>query len=328
LIFYDTYGFRIAVEGAANSIFLKEYGWARTVHAAEADLYVRPYSGRDSLPTKPAGSEKGLYIPFGENENTLWYENGVPLNVVLSYCEALMWWPKRTRLHAAAVARNGKAYVFTGAGNIGKTSTVLNLVSNGYAYLSDDWLIISQGKAYPFPKTIHIFDYNLKNKRIARSVLGLKRVYYLPYFKLLEFGRTTAPNRFLRFAFQELKPIFNVDLQKLNPQAKTAPPTRIAKIFYMERKAVKNIKKSNNITAEELASRMAYVNLYEWNFLLREYHRYAYIYGIKNKRIEDRFNHETAIMRGTFDSTEIKRLVIPEKLDLTKLDLVSTFGLD
>ena len=183
---YDIHGFTFCVEGIANKMFLREYGWAKVNVAPKISLYVKPYKGEENLPTKPAGSLKGMYIPFKENEYVLWYEEGVPLNVLISYCEALMYWPDKTILHAGGVTKEGEALLFVGGGNVGKTSSVLNLLREGYEYLSDDWIVIDKNKAYPLPKTLHIFDYNLKNKEVAKSVLGIKRFLYKPFFKLLE----------------------------------------------------------------------------------------------------------------------------------------------
>ena len=328
---YSIHGFVIAVEGSANKIFLREYGWAKIDSHSEdikINLYVKPCKNIKDLPTKPAGSTKGMRIPFNENENILWYEEGVPLNVLLSYCEALIWWPDKTLLHAGAVVKDHRAFVFTGGGNVGKTSTVLNLLRKGYDYLSDDWLVIGDGVAYPMLKPIHVFDYNLKNKEIAKAVLGLKRFYYKPYFKFVEIAREYAPHRYLRFAFEVLKPVFHVELRKINPTVRVASPTCIKSIFYLERQKSKNIEIKRDITAEDLARRMAYVNLYEWNFFFKEYYKYAYLYGIRNRKIENKFQHDFSIMYRTFKKAELFRVIIPSKLDLTKVKVVSLFNLE
>jgi hypothetical protein len=326
--YYNIVGYIIAVEGPANNIFLKEYGWAKIENnPTKADLYVKVSACKD-LPTKPPGSLKGMHIPFGEDEDILWYEEGAPLNVLLSYCEGLMWWPDKCLLHAGAVARNGKAFIFTGGGNVGKTSMVLSLLREGFDYLSDDWLVIGRVNAYPLPKPLHIFDYNLRNRDIAKSVLGLKRVYYKPYFQLIKFARKYSPHRYLRFAFEFLKPMFEVELRKLHPKVKVASPTQVTKVFYLERKETSHIEVKKDIGAQELARRMAYVNLYEWNFFFREYYRYAYLYGLKNTKIENRFNHDFSVMYELFKEVELFRVTIPMQLDLTKVDFSSRLELE
>ena len=329
--FYNIHGFIVAVEGPANEIFLREYGWAIMdvkPRFIETQLYIKPYAGTKNLPTKPPGSLKGMYLPFGENERVLWYEKGCPLNHILSYCEALIFWPDKTFLHAGAVSKDGNAFIFAGAGNVGKTSIVLNLLKEGYEYLSDDWLLIGGDKVYSLPKPIHVFDYNLKNKKIAISVIGLKRLYYMPVFKILEFGRKFSPHRYLRFAFESIKPMFRVDLKKINRDAKCADFANIFKIFYLERSDIGRIKVESDLTANELARRMAYVNLYEWHFIFREYYKYAYLYNVKNINIEKRFEHDFNIMYDAFRKASLQHVIIPSELDLTNVDINSFLNLN
>ncbi len=62
-------------------------------------------------------------------------------------------------IHAGVLARNDKAIVLSGTGGCGKTSTVLNLLSNeGFQYLSEDFGIVSSEKAaYPCMKTVSLY---------------------------------------------------------------------------------------------------------------------------------------------------------------------------
>lgn len=326
--FYDIHGFMIAVEGPAGAIFLKEYAWAKVLsNKVKVNFYVKPFQQRDNVSTKPAGSREGMYIPFREDQNTLWYDYGVPVNVLLNFCEGLMWWPDKTILHAGAVAKRGKAFVFSGSGNVGKTSIVLNLLKEGYDYISDDWMVIRAGEAYSLPKPIHIFDYNLKNNDIARAVLGHRRFLYKPYFRMIEFAREHAPHRYIRYALEVYKPVFYVELGKLSPGSKVAPPMKIDTIHFLERKDTASIQIKDDISSEDLAMRMAYVNLYEWNFIFREYYKYSYMYGIRNERFENRYAHDFSIMFDAFSKAKLRRVVIPRKLDLTKVQLTELLNL-
>jgi hypothetical protein len=326
---YNIHGFVISVEGVANREFMREYWWAVTKENLNPNLIVRSCEEYKDLPTKPAGCKKGFYIPFGERENVLLYQKGAPLNVLLSYCEGLFWWPDKSILHAGGVCKDGKAFVFTGGGNVGKTSIVLNLLKKGFEYLSDDWLVVDGEKAYPMPKTIHLFDYNLKDKEIADRVLGAKKFLYYPYFSLWEIFRKHFPNRYVRYGFEVLKPTFCANLKKINPDAKIGLPTRICKVFFLERSdRVNNISLVNDVVAEELARRAMYVNLYEWNFIYAEYAKYVHLYGIKNEKFEKKPWHEYDILLNTFKRNKIIRAIIPYKMDLTKEDVVSLFELE
>ena len=319
---YDIYGFIIVAEGPAISYFQKEFGRLESSRGGvkDVDLYVKP-TNKEALPTRAAGSLKGLYIPFAESENTLWYNPRESFYVLLSYCEALMRWDDKAFLHAGGVSKNGKALLFIGPGNVGKTSIVMNLLNKGYEYLSDDWLIIGSGKAYPFPKTIHIFDYNLKNKQVAKRVLGSKRIFYSLLFRLLGFGEKSAPHRYVRFAFQNLTPRFDIDIQTLYPDAKIGNISPISKVFYLERRATDDIEVEERIDVEQIAKRMAYVNLYERNYFFREYARYAYEYNVRNYQIENQSKHDFEVIYNTLKHAPLVRVLVPEKADFTTGDL-------
>lgn len=325
---YNIHGFIISVTGPADKIFLKEYGWAIVNDANNVDLFVEPSKDKSDLPTKPAGCSKGMYLPFQNGEQTLWYEEGVPIHCVLMYCEALIHWSNKTFLHAGCVAKNGKAIIFTGTGNVGKTSIVLNLLNEGYEYLSDDWLIIGDGFAYPFPKLLHVFDYNLKNNTIATSVLGPKRYLYKPFFKIIELARKYSPHRYLRYGFETVKPMFSVDIKVINPRAKIASPSEISKIFYLERKNVPQVTTSNNISSEELARRMSHVTLYERNYLAKEYSMYVAVQGIRSQMMDNKLENNLKTMQNTFEKAPIFRTTIPIGFDLTKAKITSILNLE
>jgi hypothetical protein len=325
---YDIHGFRIAVKGPAVGLFDKEYGWARSPANGQPNLEVIATNRIHALPTKPAGCSSGLFIPYSDSHHTLWYSPDVPLNVVLSYAESLFYWPDKSLIHASAVAKDGKAIIFTGTGNVGKTSTVLNLIGRGYQYLSDDWLVVGNGIAYPLPKTIHVFDYNLEDEETAKAVLGWKRHLYAPFFALMRWGRNHAPHRYLRYAFRIARPVFHISVKDLNPEAAISPPVPVARVYYLERKNVDSLEVSDTIDAHALAKKMPYVTLYEWHFSTREYYRYAAIYGIRAQRVEDRYAHDREIIQEGFSDVRIYRVSIPTHMDLTQHDLTELFDLE
>ena len=63
--------------------------------------------------------------------------------------------PDLVWLHAAAVARDGRALLITGPGGSGKSSLATALVDMGFRYLGDDVIPLdpASGTAYPFPVT-------------------------------------------------------------------------------------------------------------------------------------------------------------------------------
>ena len=321
LKFYNIHGFIIAVDPYVDWIFQREYGHFRVAQdeVEKVDLYVKKWEGDEVLPTRRAGGTKGLLLPLRPDEKVLWYNLGMDAATILEYCEGLMWWDDKTFLHAGAVSKNGKAFVFTGGGGVGKTSLVLNFMKRGYDYIGDDWILLGKnGVAYPLPKTVHIFDYNLKDEEIARRVLGFRRYYYKFLFKLFNFGEKISPNRYLRFIFQRFKPRFHVPIQKLYPNIKIAQPTIISRILFLERKNTGNkieVLKEEKIA--ELAARLAFINLFERNYFYKEYYRYAYHFNVRNEKIEKRFEHDYKIILEALKQTEVYRVIVPKNFNLT-----------
>jgi len=67
-------------------------------------------------------------------------------------------------LHSSAISDGKNAILFSACKGVGKTSTILNLISRGFLYMSDDFTILSnKGVVFSYPTTIHMFGYNVKH---------------------------------------------------------------------------------------------------------------------------------------------------------------------
>lgn len=73
-------------------------------------------------------------------------------------------------MHSAGVSKDGKAYLFPAHGGTGKTTTSMSLLSKGYDFLGDDLILVDpvRKKAYPYPRPLHIFTYNVRNLNGAK----------------------------------------------------------------------------------------------------------------------------------------------------------------
>jgi len=335
---YDFYGCRVYVEGLRLKKAIDKEYWRFKVNEqyrptnSEIDLYIKPANSTSSVEflTKPAGSKRGIYMPFKESENTIYYEPNVALDYILSFLEKFLTWEDKTLLHSAAVSKNGKAYIFCGAADVGKTSVVLNLIRRNFDYLSDDWLIVGNRQAYPFPKTVHIFNYNLKDPTISKKALGLKRYFYKPLFKSLDIAEAISPHRYLRYLVQVLISlmIFAVDVEDLGSGVKVGEVCPISKVYYLERQSRGELLLAD-MKAEELARRMVMVSMYESIFFFEEYFKYAAKYNIKNKKVEDRLEFDFNIYHETFKDAEIHKVMIPLNFDLSTMeDLPLQLGLE
>lgn len=331
---YDVNGFVIAVEGPVDRAFSKDYGHFKIPETPQkTDLFVKVNEAQRFLPTRIRGSPERVYLPFGESENTLWYDERIEPERLsdrfLNGIEFLMWWPGRAWLHAGAVAKKGEAYIFTGDEGVGKTSSVLSLLKQGYDYLSDDWLTIDGDRVFPLPKRVRVFGRNLQDKEIAERVLGYRRLYYLPMSSLLDSGSKFSSHKDVQFVFNKLKErtMLRVEIERMFPQVKVSSPVPISKVFLLERRKVDRVEVKQDISSWELAQKMAYYSMYWWDNMLREYYFYVHQFGVRNRRIEYRLYRDVRIMNEAFGKCHLYRVILPERLDLAKANLISLLGI-
>ncbi len=309
--YYDIYDFVIGVDNEINSAFLKEYRrFLKKEKPEKIDLFIK--RSNKKLPiTLPMGS-KGISIQF--NGNAVYFEKGVWSDWLLYTIEPLMEWKDKCFLHCGAVEKDGEAYLFPAKSGVGKTALASYLISKGYNYLADDWLIIGNKKAYPFLKTFHIYDYNLKDKKLAKKALGFKRFFYMPLIRLMDLLTLIFRHRFVKLVVQRFKPVFSVDVEEMFP-GKIGKISKIKRVFLLEKGNEIRLEK---IEAKDVVSKMKYVWLNEANHFYRNYFEYAYDHG-KVEKIESRIEKDSKIMEDCFSEAEIYKLSVPEKIHPEKV---------
>ena len=65
-------------------------------------------------------------------------------------------------IHSSSVYVDNKAFVFPASPSVGKTSTMLNWLHGGMAFIADEYSILKDGKVYSYPTPLRLHDYNLK----------------------------------------------------------------------------------------------------------------------------------------------------------------------
>ncbi len=316
LTFYDIYGFVIAVDGAMQKAFDLEYWRFKTQHKNKADLYVIQTDKQD-LPIKLRQDNKGIYIHFLGKEKKVLYEKGVRPDWVLYTVEPLINWKDKCFLHCGSVEKNGEAILFPAEGGVGKTTMATYLIQKGYGYLSDDWLIVgSDGKAYPFFKTLHIYDYNLKkDKKMAKRILGRGKFYYYSFLiSLLDLIPKIVPHRFIRMAAERFKPIFSIDVSKLHEEAKLGKISKIKKIYWLKKD--KKARKAYLVKSDykKVAGKMPYITALETNHFYKNYLEWVYS-NQQVKEIENKIEFDRKILESAFKNAEVYELFVPDKIN-------------
>jgi len=318
--YYLIYGFLIAVDQAFSAPFEAEYSRFRldTGGTHQPDLLITRANGCEALPTRQRGAKNGMLLPLGEGDTELICDDGVAADFVFSMAEPCIAWDDKCFIHAGAVSKNGRAMLFPAVMDTGKTSTVMQLLHRGYAYIGDEWVVVdTNAKAYPFPKRVHIINHNLEGDKamVLRALNGNHAAYqlYLWYFRIWLLFKQHFPVRRVRSLLGIFRPILCCDIQALLPDVTIAQPAAISYVFYLQRANVADIT-IEEMDGGEVARRMASWNQFEKREFIKEYHVYAAT-GIKpNHRIEGMLERETGIMRAAFRNAKVFKVSLPDSM--------------
>ena len=307
--YYNIHGYILAVSGQAIPIFdreLKEF----KIKKKTPDLYIIETQEKN-LPIQLRGSSKGIFLPF-DNSKIARYESGADPSWLFGLIQNFIRWKDKTYLHCGAVSKDNKAVLFPASEDVGKTRTTLYLTSHGYDYLNDEWLILGQdGIAYPYLKSIHLFDYNLKDKNLAKKVLGNKRIFYNLIYSVLRLIPKLISHRYVKFACDRIKPQFSVRIDQIYPKIKFSKPSKIEKIFWLIKD--KNAKKITieDAIPEQIAEKMSYINVLEKYMFYRNYYDFAY-HNQSNPFWENYIQENKNILTKAFKKAKIvKKIILP-----------------
>jgi len=319
--YYDINGYILAVSGPVKGAFHEEFSHFKC-SKKKAMLYIIETSEKD-LPLKQRGSDEGVDLPFGGG-NVVKYEKGISSGWVVFLIMHFITWKDKTFLHCGAVAKDGKALIFPATGDVGKTKTTMYLVSKGYEYLSDEWLVIGDnGVAYPFLRKTKVFDYNLKSDRtLAKRILGPKRFFYDLIYKTLKLIPKIFHHRYIQFACGRITPFFQRRVDEIFPNAKYAKPSKIEKVFWLVKDESAKEIRLENTTPKEIAERMYYAIFLEKFMFYFNYLLYAYPSG-PNKEWDNYFLENKRIMQKAFQKAKvIKKVIVPDEFDVKEMEKV------
>ncbi|GAB4315556.1 MAG: hypothetical protein Kow0019_15750 [Methanobacteriaceae archaeon] len=164
-------------------------------------------------------------------------------------------------IHASALSYNNKGYIFSARGGGGKTTISMNLLSNGFKLLGDNFVVLNKNKVFSYFSPLNIFSYNLvpiiNSKLNSRDKLMLK-----------------IKNIIYKLSFGFVK-IFT----KINPKVILADYTidsaKITKIFLL---LSKNEFKVEMIDKEELCDYLIFNQMLDSLLFLPYIFEYSYVY--------------------------------------------------
>ena len=122
-------------------------------------------------------------------------------------------------LHTAACELNGEVIAIHGFGGAGKTETMLELLSRGASYISDDLAVFDeQGRIYPYLRRIGLHDYPFTEAQLQQ--FGFSRWRY----RLMNHCKGKS-DRLRSYLYRRLKGVFkiNLDYTRFTGGRKTIP---------------------------------------------------------------------------------------------------------
>lgn len=228
--------------------------------------------------------------------------------------------------HASCVARNDKAHVFIAWMHTGKTNIMLQMLKNGYKYLSDDKIILSKdGYAYPYPKKINLFSYNLDThpwlKKYLMEAKLLKRTQFKYKIWLLNrlqniINHNIFSSIVINFLIRQAYSSVNSSLQfKIDPSLINAEvemnKRRIASAFILIReKGRKKLKIEDIDNLNMECKRIVAINDSEDLFKIRHQHACSFVFP---DQYEANIKDETEILENALKNVKMFKAYVPEE---------------
>jgi len=88
-------------------------------------------------------------------------------------------------MHASAISKNGNSLIFAGLNGVGKSSIAQYMVDQqNYKVVTDNFLLIGQGKAYSFPERLRVSKESFEKLKLKKDLSKSDLVYGKHQFNL------------------------------------------------------------------------------------------------------------------------------------------------
>jgi hypothetical protein len=179
--------------------------------------------------------------------------------------------PKGTTLiHASAVAKKGKSFLFPAWRGTGKTSTLLTFLQRHYDYVSDDWVFLTKsGHALALPRHILINERHLEVfPDILDAVGDEAKKEWTTALRKIRFGMSIRGNniisRIVRFCLVDrtrFEP--RIAPQDIRDDLRIEMKSKVSKVFLLTKS--RNDSSIDEISPRELRNRLVASSAYEWS---------------------------------------------------------------
>ncbi|MBI4614771.1 MAG: hypothetical protein HY720_14260 [Planctomycetes bacterium] len=145
-------------------------------------------------------------------------------------------------LHAAGAVRGGRAVLVAGPRGSRKTQILLDLLRDGWDYLSEDKLLLARGMAHVFQSEIGIRDHHFESvswlpnawpPRLSRGTRSLARGIRR---RAAALAVRMLPSRLIPPVARRFDPVHPVEARELFPEIQVAPPVAPAAVALLSRR--------------------------------------------------------------------------------------------
>jgi len=173
------------------------------------------YRGRADVVIRLSSPVELLYTPRQGCFNKLFHGILLAMQMVLNVKNGVLF-------HGAVVCSGDDCILLTGPGGAGKTILVLNMLQEGWDYLSDDKCILFNGRTYLFRSYIPLRDYHYQTfpwllEKCPQDTKIYNKARYRQWFK--RFAERHLPGYVLSPLEDFYNPVFEKNLSELFPQS-------------------------------------------------------------------------------------------------------------
>lgn len=177
-------------------------------------------------------------------------------------------------IHSSSVATSKGALVFPASPSVGKTSTMLNWLNEGRAFIADEFTILGKNEAYGYPTPLRLHDYNLTANPFVKKDMKA-------YDKFQIYFRTWI----LRLSLGYADLTHEVDIWNVFPKVKIIKKEKISAVVIFTKHSGESVE-VETLTKEEFINRLVIINRFETTRFTDYLQAYDYA---NNTKTEDQF---------------------------------------
>lgn len=226
--------------------------------------------------------------------------------------------------HAACVAKGDRTILFLSGKGVGKTALAVKLVDQGYEFLADDRVWVSnQSEVFSYPRYVVVKDSNIDFfPQLKSCTTNLKRFLYTVASKIPKLNKSS----FFFRAKSLIYPAKYYYISELLPNAVVRNNSTLTEVVYVSKSATVTESYLHPLIVKETKKAVSLINELEWNHPLFPMVAAHDILFPESPSWVDEMNSLLAfdqkIVNKVLSQISCSELVLPESYDLKQINQV------